>query len=238
MPAERYYYPQNIENNTEISLEGQEHHHLINVMRTRLGDVVEIVNGLGQLASATVSSLEKKRAVLSIHSVFTSELPKFQIILAQGIPRFTRLELIMEKCTELGMTEIRLFPAARSEKKDISESQLTRLETIAVASMKQCGRLFLPKILVEPPLKKWPKLPLKSCFFGDLRENAPKFDDIFPAGETEALFFIGPESGFTDEEVKQLMSLHATGVKLHPNILRTETAAIAALALLSHKILK
>ncbi|MEI8365176.1 MAG: RsmE family RNA methyltransferase [Parachlamydiaceae bacterium] len=234
MPAERYYYPQSLENNTPIYLEGQEHHHLVNVMRTRLGEEVEVVNGQGQLAATTVESLEKKRAVLSVQTVFTANPPTIKIILAQGLPRFARLELIMEKCTELGMTEIWLFPAARSEKKDLSESQFTRLETIAVASMKQCGRLFLPKIVVMPPLKRWTETPVKTCYFGDLREGAPKVHNAWPAGSQEALFFVGPESGFTEDEVKQMESLHATGVKLHSNVLRTETAAIAALSLVSH----
>lgn len=237
MPAERYFIPQALANNIEIFLEGQEHHHLANVMRTRIGEEVEVINGQGQLAIALVSALEKKRAVLSVQSVFVDANSLQKIILAQGLPRFTRLEFIMEKCTELGMSEIWLFPAARSEKKELSENQLARLETIGIASIKQCGRLFLPKIVMAPPLKQWTSAPVLTCYFGDVRENSPKFLDIKGSKVAEALFFIGPESGFTDEEVKIMENLGAKGVGLNPNILRTETAAIAALSLLSHAMM-
>ncbi|MEI8124877.1 MAG: RsmE family RNA methyltransferase [Parachlamydiaceae bacterium] len=230
MPAERYYYPEKIEENTLIIFKDQEFHHLANVMRTRIGEDVEIINGLGQLGTAVVKSLEKKQATLTVKTVFTEAVPTKALILAQGIPRFTRLEYIMEKCTELGMSEIWLFPAARSEKKDLSPNQMERLETIAIAAMKQCGRLYIPKIFLKPPLKHWSTLPIEASFFGDVRSEAPKLGKI----TSDVVFFVGPESGFTDEEIEKMEALHAKGVALHPNILRTDTAAIAALAIISY----
>lgn len=240
MPAERYFHSGFLEENQRIHLKDQEHHHLVNVMRTRLGEEIEVVNGNGQLAKAVLETIEKKSSSLLVESVETASPPSQHLILAQGIPKINRLELIVEKGTELGMTEIWLFPAMRSEKKDFSENQMERLHTLMVSAMKQCGRLFLPTVVVMPPLKQWKDLSIQPIFFGDVDPEAQTFLSLWNQLKPSqgAIFCIGPESGFTEEEVGVLRKLNAHGVKLHPNILRTETAAIASLTLLSHVMLK
>jgi len=241
MPAERFYYPHSLGKEDNIVLEDQEFHHLVNVMRNRLDDIIEVINGIGQIANARLSSIEKKRALLTVETVFTEEPSKLKLILAQAIPRLNRLETILEKCTELGMTEIWLFPGAHSEKKEFSENQLERLQHILISATKQCGRLFLPKLISMPPIKKWQTFPIPA-FFGDVEPEAPLLEDIwkhhFEAEAYEALMCIGPESGFNDEEIALLKKFGAEGVSLHRNILRTDTAAIASLALLSHWMMK
>lgn len=235
MPAERYYYPQELQEKSVITLEGIEFHHLVNVMRNRVDDRVEIVNGLGQLAQARIIELEKKRGQLEVETVFQAPTLEKPLILAQGIPRLSKLEVILEKATELGMTEIWLFPASHSEKKEFSENQSERLHTILISAMKQCGRLFLPDLIIMPPLKQWQPLCLPA-YFGDTHGDAPIFEEKWKQQSTGngSIFFIGPESGFTEKETDLLKQLGAVGVKLNPNILRTETAAIAAIALISH----
>lgn len=236
MPAERYYHSELLEANQKIQIKDQEHHHLVNVMRARIGDEIEIINGKGQLAKAIVESLEKKSTTLFLKAVVTESPGSQRLILAQGMPRQNRLEFIIEKGTELGMTEIWLFPAAHSEKKELSTNQLERLQALTIAAIKQCGRLFLPKIVVMPPLKQWKNIGIDSLFFGDTHPEALPFLSVWqeqPEKNT-AVFFIGPESGFSDNEIEILRHHHAKGVKLHPHILRTETAAITALSLLSH----
>lgn len=232
MPAERYYFPSTYTKDEEISLEGQEFHHLVNVMRTRKGERVELVNGNGQRAEGTVVSLEKKRAVILIEHLTHKEDKGRRLILAQGIPRFARLEYILEKGTELGMTEIWLFPGMHSEKGEFSANQQERMQTILVSAMKQCGRLYLPKLSILPALKKWKDFP-SNGFFGDVHPEAPRLNPTELESMNEVIFFIGPESGFDKSEVEVLRQHHIRGVTLHHNILRTDTAAIVALALCS-----
>lgn len=234
MPAERYYIPSLFQEGENVLLQDQEHHHLAHVMRSRIGDVVELVNGMGQMAVATIASIEKKQSTLAVTQLIEQPLPTQSIVLAQGLPRLNRLEFIIEKGTELGMSEIWLFPASRSEKKSLSENQLERLQSIAVSAMKQCGRLFLPKITIVPPIKQWRNLPETGCFFGDLSPNAPLFAELLRDTPQNIVLCIGPESGLTEEEIGILKQNHFQGVKLHQNVLRTDTAAIAALALASH----
>lgn len=234
MPAERFYYPYPLNDNEVISVKDQEYHHLINVMRIRMGETIEIINGNGQLGLGTVSAVEKKQAFLKVHQVVTAPPPSKKLILAQAIPKLNRLECILEKGTELGMTEIWLFPSAHSEKKDFSDNQQQRLEGILIAATKQCGRLFLPKIIMMPPLKKWTAIP-QMAFFGDIEPSAPWLPEEWKRvkDKTEAIIFIGPESGFNDEEILLLRDKGVSGVKLNENILRTDTAAIVALAYLT-----
>lgn len=236
MPAERYYLPEEFEKDIEIVLEGTEFHHLTNVMRNRVGDSVEAINGLGQLATAKIVSISKKSAQLHIESLYQSPRLDKPLILAQAIPRLSKLEIILEKTTELGVTEIWLFHSSHSEKKDFSENQSERLRTILISAMKQCGRLFLPELIMMPPLKQWQPCGFPA-FFGDVEPSAPllieKVRDERDCGDG-VIFFVGPESGFTDDEVRLLKNLGTEGVSLNGNILRAETAAVIAIGLLSH----
>lgn len=235
MPAERFYINTDLAKSQNIFLEDQEFHHLAHVMRIKPNEEVEIVNGQGVLAKAVVLQIDKKRATLQIQSLEQQKTPSNELILAQAIPRPSCLDFILEKGTELGMTQIWLFPTKHGGRKRFNEQQLARMKTITIASMKQCGRLFLPVIYEKPSLEQW-KSPQYPAFFGDLDSHTPPFKDVLQQKKSKSLiFFVGPESGFSDEEINILKSLPATGVKLHENILRAETAAIVALALASQK---
>lgn len=232
MPIDRFFVDSIFNEIEELELESQEFHHLSHVTRSREGDEVEIVNGKGQLAKAVITKLEKRKAKLKIFELLTSSPASLKKILAQALPRLNRLDTIVEKCTELGMDELWLFPGERSEKKELTESQFARIKSLSISAMKQCGRLYLPKIILHPPLKLWKAFP-ESCFFGDISPNAPTFFEAWqtmpPVGSLA--FFIGPESGFSQLEIEIFQKQKAKGVFLNENILRTDTAAIAALTL-------
>lgn len=234
MPAERFYIPEELALGKEYNLKDQEYHHLVHVMRIGEGDQVEVVNGNGVLALAVIQSLNKKEAILKIINRSLLPLEGTKIILAQAIPRMNRLDFILEKSTELGVSEIWLFPAQLSERKSLTEQQLERFKIQLISAMKQCGRLYLPEIKLKESLKSWK--PLNDLmFFGDVEFKAPalfEYKDQLNQRE-RVIFFVGPESGFTKEEEEKFRLWGAKGVSLHRHILRTDTAAIVALALLS-----
>lgn len=235
MPINRFYKDAILISDEVIFLEDQELHHLSHVVRTEVGETVELVNGKGQLALAEVASISRKRADLKVLSVDDHPEPSWNTALALGIPRINRLDMVVEKGTEIGVSKLLLFPGDNSEKKEIFENQLGRLKAISIGAMKQCGRLYLPEITLLPPLKKWKSFP-ENAFFGDLSPNAPLLYEALqkkprPAA---ACFFVGPESGFTKAEIALLEAAKVKGVSLNNNILRTDTAAIAALTILEH----
>lgn len=234
MPAERYYSKGDFDSASAIVLTDQEYHHLVHVMRGKEGDWVEIVNGLGLLAKAKIKKINRKEVILTVEERIESPKDPFEIILAQALPRHQHLDFILEKGTELGMTQIWLFPGERSEKEKLSENQFKRAEGVLVASMKQCGRLWLPKIVEKPALKQWETNDFPA-FFGDVEPGAKQFASQLREEKLDRgiIFFVGPEGGFTDHETMIFKKLGVKGVRLHHHILRTETAAIAALTLIS-----
>lgn len=232
MPADRFFSEQALDKGSDVLLSGQEYHHLVHVMRGKVGDALEVVDGQGHLGQAHVASITKRGVLLSIDQVTAVPRPRREVILAQALPRAGHLDVIVEKGTELGMTHLWLFPGQLSDKRNIPETVLERSRGVAIAAMKQCGRLYLPAISIQPALKDWQK-PEVHGFFGDLRPEAVPLSKALSSREASCLVVIGPESGFSDEEVTCLEALGIQGVKLHDNILRTETAAIVALAIVT-----
>ncbi len=226
MPQDRFFIDAFFSQNQGLSLQDLEFHHLSHVMRVKEKETIELVNGQGQLALAEVLEIGKKNARLKINSLTSQKKPSRALILAQALPRANRLDFILEKGTELGMTEAWLFPSQLSEKK---EMPVQRARQIAIAAMKQSGRLFLPEIRFFPSLKECPMS--IQAYFGDLSEDAPPLAAIFKG--QDATIFIGPEKGFSEGEIAWLKSQGALGVKLNNNILRTDTAALAALSILA-----
>ncbi len=237
MPHERFFVEQTLIPKETVYLQDTEFHHLCHVMRARIGDHVELVNGKNQLAKATLSNLAKHHADLTISSVINENIPKPQVILAQAIPRFNRLEYILEKATELDATEFWLFPGLLSEKDEFSENQLKRMSQLTISAMKQCGRLDLPPLSLKPPLLQWKPIEGR-LLFGDTSADAPALAKIdFSPAMPSTIFFIGPEKGFDSKETFFLKNfLSAQGVRLHRNILRVDTAPLTALSIFSQRL--
>lgn len=233
MPDNRFYLPQNLEIGSICLIKEMELHHLQHVMRVKEKETIELINGKGQLATGIVQKLERHQASVLIETVISETVKGPTLILAQAMPRIARLEYIVEKATELGVTEIWLFPSTHSEKKEYSPSNIQRLNQILVASLKQSGRLFIPEIVYKKNLRQWTPLSIPA-FFGDTAPDAPNFLKVIEKQEnTTALWMVGPEQGFTGQESDFIKaSLSITGVSLNPNILRVDTAAITGLAIL------
>ncbi len=229
MPAHRFFLDTTFSDKTAL-LEGDEFHHLKNVMRARLGDNIEIVNGKGTLVHARLVEIKNNSALFEITQKIDEPPPSCILILAQAFTRPALLDWIIEKGTELGADEFWLFPGDQSEKKELTSHQLDRLHTLTLSALKQCGRLYLPSIRLKPSLSQWEK-PQGTLLFGSLKPHAMPLQKNYPS---PIIITIGPEKGFsTQEETLLGTKLQATGITLHRNILRAETAALCALSLLS-----
>lgn len=222
MPAYRFFLDTPLTAQSAHTLPKEERHHIVRVMRCRPGQELEIVNGRGDLAHAVL--LEEGRVqIQDVHR----ESPPLPLILIQAIPKLNRLDFIVEKGTELGMTALWLFPGERSEKQQLSPTQMDRLIHLSIAALKQCGRLTLPSLLIKPSLHTWTQLP-QPAYFGSLDPAAP-----WLTAHPSACCVIGPEGGLTEREEASLQTLGALPIKLHTHILRTDTASLVALSLLT-----
>lgn len=226
MPVNRFYSDTPLKRLTTLSLEESEAQHLIQVMRGKVGEAVEVVNGKGALANGTIASIRKREAVISLSDVTTAPPPSHKILLAQALPRINRLDFIIEKGTELGVDTFWIFPGERSERHLLNPHQLERLQHICIAAMKQSGRLWLPQIQWKPSLQNWDTIPLPAIF-GD-----PDGKEMIPSC-TACTLLVGPESGWSEAEILFMKEKKCAGVCLHENILRTDTAALAGIVLLN-----
>ena len=229
MPDKRFYIDSKLTLQTTYKIKGKELHHLYHVMKSQIGDTIEIINGKNVLAQAQIENLSSKEAVISITSIDTSPLPKKLIFLAQALTKPFKLDLIVEKTVELDVHGIYFFPSTFSEIKTLSKNRLERLRTITISAIKQCGKLDLPPLFMLKDLYSFSSIE-GQFLFGDFRKKAPLLSSSINLSPSKPIFiFIGPEKGFCDKEIDFLENtLHAKGVSLSQNILRAETASIAA----------
>ncbi len=237
MPAERYFIDDSLDSRKQLEIKDSEFHHLAHVMRTKKGDAIELVNGKGALAIGSVIEVAKDKAKIMIESFQTIPHPPNFIILAQAFCKQNRMDILLEKGTELGVNQFWLFPGHHSDKKECFPSQMERNHALIISAMKQSGRLFLPEIAYKEKLDTWQKTETAHFFYGDLNAEAPLFENEWKQlanKDRPVVFFTGPEGGFSQQEEVILQQLGAHGVKLHSNILRSETASIMAISLISH----
>jgi 16S rRNA (uracil1498-N3)-methyltransferase len=208
-----------------VEVEGPEAHHLATVCRLRRGDAVCLFNGDGQEYHAEVTAVDRKRVVLEVRSAESPprELPFF-LELAVPLPKGDRAQFLVEKLTELGVN--RLVPLRTSRSVVVpGEGKREKMERWVIEASKQCGRNRLMEI--APPAD-W------ASYAG--RADLPKHRWLaHPTGRKLATeigagptaMAVGPEGGFTDEEIALGVNNCWELIALGPRILRVETAAIS-----------
>lgn len=222
MPHDRFFIDGPL--SAVATLEGEEFHHLTRVMRKKEGERLELINGKHLLATGTISHLDKKSALITLKKVEEKQPLLPPLILIQAQPKLPNLELILQKGTELGVSHFYITQSALSETKEPTPTQLHRLHQILKSATKQCGRLDLPSLTWGFPQLNVP------TFFGDLSPKAPPLSSV---ATLPAALLIGPEKGFTPEEINHHKT-YAQGVRLAPYTLRAETAALAAISQIVH----
>ncbi len=228
MPSDRFFTDSVFGASETVLLEGAEHHHLAHVIRLSVGEEAQIVNGRGDLGLGKIIALNRSSARIEVLHCTHSAKPQARYCLGTPIMRAAKIEWIVEKGTELGIDTFYFYEADHSEKGDFSTRQRERLRVLSISALKQSGRLYLPSLEIVSSLSSLFSIELP-LFFGDL--GASESFSLQKIGKQGALFITGPERGFSSEEV-DLLKARAEGVLLNRNILRAETAAIAAASLL------
>jgi 16S rRNA (uracil1498-N3)-methyltransferase len=209
------------------------------VLRHRTGDSVEFVDGTGGWYRAVIREARPREVLVDVveKRAGVGE-PSYDLTLCAAIPKNrNRLEMLIEKSTELGVACVVPMMTERTER---SRLNVDRLDRVAVAAMKQCGRSRLPS--VEKPTEFAHLIRGTDCsrsflcHLGDGSELAGPYRTLRSAiepGTKELRVFVGPEGGFTAEEVRLAASAGTNIVTLGHRRLRTETAGIMAAAIIS-----
>ena len=224
-----------------IWIDSSESHHIIHVKRLKIGDNIIVFNGTGDEFEAEIEDIEGNRVKVRINQKRT--ISKENIIgidIAFAIPKGKRSHLLIQKCAELGVHKLIPVNYARSvvKLKDDCSVKIEKWQKIAIEASKQCGRNTITEISDVVDFDKMLNaadsydLPLFACSQSDsnnlkntLQEH-PKPNNI--------LSLIGPEGGFTSNEIEMAKRAGCKFVSLGSQILRIETAAIAVSAILSY----
>jgi 16S rRNA (uracil1498-N3)-methyltransferase len=216
----------------EVTISGQTGTHLIKVLRVKNGHPVTLFDGRGTEYQAVITEVKRHHITLQINSFkrVSRESP-LSITLVQGISRGERMDWVLQKATELGVCHIMPIYTNRSmvslDEKRLS-SRMSHWQGVITHACEQCGRNTLPELYLPTSLPGiLDKLSPSHCYY--LEPDCDRH--LNQIGKPEKLcLIIGPEGGF-DKEERVLMGQHGiTPLNMGPRILRTETAAIAALA--------
>lgn len=225
-----------------VTVEGPRLHYLVRVLRLAEGDALEVFDGRGSCFDARVTTVATETATLTLGPARAAPLPR-ALTVVQGLPKADKLELVLQKGTELGAAAFAPAACARSVVKldgpDKEASKRERWQRIVEEAARQCGRADVPRVLpVKPLAQAVAALPgAPAVFVLDEEERALPLSlaarPALDAGRPIAVV-VGPEGGLTREEVAALIAQGAAPVTLGRLILRTETAALAALVVLRH----
>ena len=223
--------------NAELALPSQAAEHVARVLRMNPGDALTVFNGDGYDYTATLIAVGKRDVTLRIdgRESVTNESP-LRLTLAQGVARGEKMDLIVQKATELGVVRIVPLLTERSEVKldpARAEKRLAHWQAVVASACEQSGRARLPTVLPAVPLEHWLRdLPQDGALrLALLPEGTRRAGELrfTPAG---GLLVVGPEGGLGTRDTAALTEAGFEGLRLGPRILRTETAGLAALAAL------
>lgn len=238
---QRYFVEPHQMSEREVIITGDDVHHIVKVMRHSVGDFILVSDGEGRAALARLTLLNagEVRADIVEERNEVRELP-IRVTIGQGLPKADKLEWIIQKGTEMGAYAFQPFSSERTivkldEKKE--GKKLERWQKIAKEAAEQAHRHILPKVLNPTSFKNL--LALSESYSTRLiayeQETSVRLKDVcetITPGDS-LLVLVGPEGGFSADEVAQAQAAGFVSVQLGPRILRTETASQYVLAALS-----
>lgn len=237
MRLTRLYTAQSLAAGEYIVLETQPSRHLVKVLRLRKGAETRLFNGDGREWAATLIDANPKATGIQVERLVKEEChPLLPIHLGIGISRGDRMDQIIQKSTELGVTAITPLYSERSGTSLGSDREAKKhrhWQAIATAACEQSGRCRLPDLAPATTLESWVSGRLEDCKL--LLHPTAEASISHQARRPESIaVLIGPEGGFSDQEVAATTSAGFSDVSLGPRILRTETAPTATIAILQH----
>lgn len=234
--SERFFLATSPRGST-ASLTGDEARHLARVLRAKVGETVRVFDGSGTEWPARIDAIGRDRVDLTVGEPIAPVVKNGPLLtIAVALPKGDRQKWMVEKLTELGAARLVPLVTARGVA-EATPSAIERLKRCVIEACKQCGRSTLLEI-GEP-------MPLAACVAGKPAGSLglvadpggiPIGNAISPSlsrDDLGVLALVGPEGGFTDEELAAAVAAGFTAVSLVPHVLRVETAAIAIAAVVA-----
>lgn len=233
----RFHVPQALAAGQQLELPADVAHH-VNVVRMEPGDTLTLFNGDGGEYRAVLTEVQKKKAWAEV-KVFDpreAELP-FAVTLAQALPEGSKMDWIIEKAVELGVVAIQPLAARRCVVRlsaERAEKKLEHWNGIVVSASEQCGRNRLASVAMPVEFREWiTQQDLHRRVILTPRASESLADWARHQPPQAVCIMVGPEGGFSDEEEAEALRHGALPLSIGPRVLRTETAALAAVSILA-----
>lgn len=219
---------------------GSDAHQIKDVLRLKVGDKLELLDGTGKVYISKIVEIKQDKIICKIleHRSQNTE-HKVQVTIAQCLPKAKKMDLIIQKCTELGVHKI---TPTLSERSIAKGEKLDRWKKIAKEAAEQSGRSTIPEIFTltkfEDVLKLKKDYDLALIPWELEKEKTLKqiLTTALPSPCTTILILIGPEGGFSQKEIGLAKNAGFTSISLGQRILRTETAGMAIMAMLTYEL--
>jgi len=227
---------------SEMIITGEDAHHINHVLRMKPADKILVVATDGQVGVAEITGFnEHEVTAVLCETVADHSEPPVRVSLAQGLPKSDKMDYIVQKAVELGVSKLFPIAAERSVVKYDKNKQSARQERwqkIAIEAAKQCRRTSVPAVepiqsLAELFSVLEPTTAVLMLYEGPAQTGIKDF--LRDCQAEEYLVLIGPEGGFSAAEVQLCQQHHVPTITMGPRILRTETASLAALSLILYE---
>lgn len=229
--SRRFYCPELQPTTGELTLTGSEGRHLAVVLRAAPGDQVRLFNGRGLQAEGNVRRVETEGVVIEITAHRQGADPQRRLVtLATAVPKGDRFDWLVEKATELGVARLVPLVTARSvvEPRD---TRLEKLRRVIVEASKQCGRDDLLELAPLTPVAAFLAQTFPEGALWVAHPGGVAVHELAPSWPAAVTFLIGPEGGWTDDEVAAATARGAGNLSLGATLLRVETAGLALAAI-------
>lgn len=244
----RFFLPPESSVGARLALSQDDARHAATVLRIDAGEEVEILDGAGHRLHGRVASVHKRTVLVDVLDTQTAPPPTFSLVLAPALAKPKAMEWILQKAVELGATRIEPLMTARSVSRpaadEIGDKQ-SRWQTIVIEALKQCGAAWLTRVAPARALEDWlrDREPTDLTLVASLHAGAvlPRvaiegFARQYGRHPASIAILVGPEGDFTPAELEAIVRSGARPVTLGDRVLRCETAALAALAILQHEV--
>jgi len=216
-----------------VELDPDESHHVARVLRLKAGDALAVFDGKGREWTATIEvSLRDHVTVVVGAERGGSVEPKLHVVLFQALTRPEKIEWVLQKGTEIGVSTFRLIASHRVEAPSPSPTRLARYERIVMEACKQSGRRCLPALALGP--LETPGNGVIAILLAHAAGVAALGTVLAGPKAREVWLAVGPEGGFSEEEIEAAASSGWRRASLGPRVLRTETAGAVAAAIVLH----
>lgn len=229
-----FLFPSALINADFLTLDARESYHLVRVLRAKVGESVEVLDGRGSRYFGHIIEAEARAVKIEIVSVERAPKRTLKVTLVQSIPKGKKMDLILRMATEIGATQIQPIFTAQGDVQIQGSRLLSKVDkwkVTMIEACKQCGLAYLPELLAPVSLEQWlgayPPSKGTLRLVASLETGSRSLIDTleFSKSATEVYIVVGPEGDFTAAEYAALRSSDFQPVRLSENVLRSETAA-------------